>query len=119
MNNIYVDELPKKGACFNGCPYAVTDTWVYYCPFQQDENGDHLIVEEDCIKACPLKLVTDRLAEERKKVVQEIRNWCDKNFNWVGDRTGYDGQDYNEMIGSNKTINKLRESLDQIERNNV
>ena len=42
MNNIYVEgELPKKGACFNGCPYAVTDTWVYYCPFQQDENGDH------------------------------------------------------------------------------
>lgn len=57
-----------------------------------------------------------KLVEERKKVVQEIRDWCDKNFNWVGDGTGFDGQDYNEMIGSNNTINKLREKLDQIER---
>lgn len=72
MNNIYVDELPTKGACIGGCPYAVTDTWVSYCPFQQEENGDHLIIEEDCIKACPLKLVTDRLAEERKKVCEQI-----------------------------------------------
>ena len=52
----------------------------------------------------------------RKEVCEEIRNWCDKNFNWVGDGTGYDGQDYNEMIGSNNTINKLRELLDQIEK---
>ena len=86
MNNIYVDELPKKGACFNGCPYAVCDTWVYYCPFQQDDNEDHLIVEEDCIKACPLKLVTDRLAEERNKVVQEIREHFKNNlFDWYDD----------------------------------
>lgn len=88
MNNIYVDELPKKGACFNGCPYAVTDTWVYYCPFQQEENGDHLIVEEDCIKACPLKLLKDSLAEERKKVVQEIREMALKReVFYTGDKS--------------------------------
>ena len=65
---------------------------------------------------CPLKLLSDHIAEVRKMIVQEIRDWCSKNFNWVGDGTGYDGQDYNEMIGSNNTINKLREKLDQIER---
>ena len=89
MNNIYVNELPTKGACIGGCPYAVTDTWVSYCPFQQEENGDHLIVEEDCIKACPLKLITDRLAEERKKVVDLVRENYSKydgydNFDWLG-----------------------------------
>ena len=51
----------------------------------------------------------------RKEVCEEIRKWCDKNFNWVGDGTGYDGQDYSETIGSNNTINKLRELLDQIQ----
>ena len=54
------------------------------------------------------QLVADYTKQVRKEVVQEIKNWCDKNFNWVGDGTGYDGQDYNEMIGANNTINKLR-----------
>lgn len=72
MNNVYVDELPKKGACLNGCPYAVTDTWVSYCPFQQDENGDHLIVEEDCIKTCPLKPVNDLEAKFTDIIITEL-----------------------------------------------
>ena len=51
----------------------------------------------------------------RKEVCEDIRKWCAKNFNWVGDGTGYDGQDYNEMMGANNAINKLRNFLDQIQ----
>lgn len=87
-------------------------------------NNIYVEIKEKCCSQCYAEcdgcwleeLITDRLAEERKKVVQEIKSWCDKNFNWVGDGTGYDGQEYNEMIGSNNTINKLRELLDQVER---
>ena len=57
----------------------------------------------------------DYTKQVRKEVCEEIRKWCNRNFNWVGDGTGYDGQDYNEIIGSNNTINKLRELLDQIQ----
>lgn len=64
---------------------------------------------------CPLQSLTDYTKQVRKEVCEEIRKWCNRNFNWVGDGTGYDGQDYNEMIGSNNTINKLRELLDQIQ----
>ena len=59
--------------------------------------------------------LADYTKQVRKEVCEEIRKWCNKNFNWVGDGTGYDGQDYNEMIGSNNTINKLRELLDQLQ----
>lgn len=59
--------------------------------------------------------IADYTKQVRKEVCEEIRKWCNKNFNWVGDGTGYDGQDYNEMIVSNNTINKLRELLDKIQ----
>ena len=59
--------------------------------------------------------LTDHDKQVRKEVCEEIKKWCEKNFNWVGDGVGYDGQDYNEMIGSNNTINKLRKFLDQIQ----
>ena len=124
MNNIYVEKMPKGATeygCVN-CPYAEVLGINHYII-----NGQ-TVVHRDCVcnldktygfrqgeKHCPLKLLSDRLAEERKRVVQDLKNWCDKNFNWVGDGTGYDGQEYNEMIGSNNTINKLRELLDQIE----
>ena len=106
MNNIYVDELPKS--CID-CPCESES----YCNLLNIgiDIREHIVTPN-----CPLKLITDRLAEERKKVVQELKSWCDKNFNWIGDGTGFDGQEYNEMIGSNNTINKLREKLDQIER---
>lgn len=104
MNNIYVDELPKKGSCFNGCPYAVCDGFVTRCPFQQEENGDHLIVEADCIRTCPLKKLSDRLAEERKKVIQEIK-----------DKTS-DGL-YQNSYGETFIDDDIYEILDQVERN--
>jgi hypothetical protein len=59
--------------------------------------------------------LADYTKQVRREVCEDIRKWCAKNFNWVGDGTGYDGQDYNEMIGANNTINKLRNFLDQIQ----
>ena len=49
-----------------------------------------------------------------KKIVEEIRKWGQKHYNWVGDGTGYDGQDYNECIGFNMAIDQLNEILDTI-----
>ena len=71
--NIYVDELPKSCA-------------EYECPFNYDtcgcrakefvDVGDidiEYFYEKGRHKTCPLKPLSDRLAEERKKVVQEIK----------------------------------------------
>ena len=79
MNNIYVDELPKNCAECKFCEYYEEDVHgkgmheVACCLNGFLTNalwGDQLEV-----KYCPhLKLITDRLAEERKKVVQEIKN---------------------------------------------
>lgn len=114
MNNIYVEKTPETcEEC--SCCYYDDYAECYKCPLLLDNEINIYDKDSDC----PLKPLADRLAEERKKVVQELKNWCDKNFNWVADGTGYDGQDYNEMIGSNNTINKLREILDQIERGEV
>jgi hypothetical protein len=71
MNNIYVDELPKncKG-----------------CLLHNEDNGwcQVLICYTDDVPSnCPLKPLTDRLAEERKKVVQEIREWCKESFDYT------------------------------------
>lgn len=51
-----------------------------------------------------------------KEVCEKIRKWGNKHFNYVGDGTGYDGQDYNEMIGFNNAIKKLNEFLYQIQK---
>ena len=71
--------------------------------------------EEERIVDYIIELLDRNTKQVRKEVCEEIKNWCNKNFNWVGDGTGYDGQDYYEMIGSNNTINTLREFLDQIQ----
>lgn len=108
---VIVDELPKScGECFCN----VDATW---CALSDGEMGD---ICEECDnktrhKKCPLQSLAEHDKQVRKEVCDEIRKWCDKNFNWVGDGTGHDGQDYSEMIGSNNTINKLREFLDQIQ----
>ena len=60
MNNIYVDELPIK----------VAQRVIYF------EDGKLNCVElmfDSSYEPEEIKLITDRLAEERKKVVQEIR----------------------------------------------
>ena len=65
MNNIYVDELPKR------CSDCVCWDYSYDCNLLDEKdfdwNGENLKHTK-----CPLKLLSDRLAEERRKVVQKI-----------------------------------------------
>lgn len=55
-----------------------------------------------------------QLKSQPKEIVKKIRKWGQKHYNWVGDGTGYDGQDYNECIGFNMAIDQLNEVLDTI-----
>ena len=80
------------------------------------ETIDKFIEQKDEMPSIPVKSIKDHDRELVKEVCEKIEDWCNKNFNWVGDGTGYDGQDYNEMIGSNNTINKLRGFLKQIKK---
>ena len=78
MNNIYVDELPKD--C-GDCVFCKQTEYYYYCDKLHTKLG-YFNKEKDC----PLKPLTDRLAEERKTVVQEIREHFKNNlFDWYED----------------------------------
>ena len=104
---VYVDELPEDCldgcVCFNNATGCEIGKGKVHCDYNKRPQN------------CPLQLLSDYTKQVRKDVCDEIKNWCNRNFNWVGDGTGYDGQGYHEMIGSNNTINKLREFLDQIQ----
>lgn len=82
MNNIYVDELPKCClVCKLGCPeeQRCVDGFTMDC--------DYCGVNERPA-SCPLKQLSDRLAEEREKVVSEIRNKVEQAklvYEWKGD----------------------------------
>lgn len=56
----------------------------------------------------------DELKSQPAEIVEKIKKWGQKHYNWVGDGTGYDGQDYNECIGFNTAINQLNEVLDTL-----
>ena len=82
MNNIYVDELPKS--C-DECPmtYREHSFGRLRCQF----NGECIEYEQKHPN-CPLKPLSDRLEEERKKIVQEIRNKVKQAklvYEWKGD----------------------------------
>lgn len=55
-----------------------------------------------------------QLKSQPAEIVEKIRKWGQKHYNWVGDGTGYDGQEYNECIGFNMAIDQLNEILDTI-----
>ena len=116
---VYVDELPKS--CV-GCPCCSCDLKpefikigdIMYCNLLKQKF--RFKEERKKLKDCPLQSLKTHDRELVRQVCEKIEDWCNKNFNWVGDGTGYDGQDYNEMIGSNNTINKLRGFLNQIQK---
>lgn len=93
---IYVDEMPKR--C-NGCPCFRNDI-ESNCGLDDGEH-DYFLDEIDGDE-CPLRPVAERETEVRKDVVEKIKKWCIKNFNWVGNGTN--------------TIKRLEEFLDQVER---
>ena len=78
---IYVDELPKS--C-GDCVFCKQTEYCYYCDKLHTKLG---YIDKD--KDCPLQSLSDHTKQVRKEVVQEIRKWCNRNFNWVGDGTGY------------------------------
>ena len=99
MNNIYVDELPK--GCVN-CDFGYANNFCeidYEIDIRNfDKNQKH--------PNCPLKPLTDRLAEERKKVVQEIKDkllYC----------TEIHIEKYNAFYYKGDEVDEI---LDQIER---
>lgn len=59
-------------------------------------------------------LLKQQLKNQSREIVEKIRKWGQKHYNWVGDGTGYDGQNYNECIGFNMAIDQLNEILDAI-----
>ena len=112
---VYVEneDIPKRCAECRFCYYN-EDEYLHCCRINGVDIENKKCWRE-VHKDCPLLSISDYTKQVRKEVCEEIKKWCDKNFNWVGDGVGYDGQDYNEMIGSNNTINKLRKFLDQIQ----
>lgn len=95
MNNIYVDELPKS--C-GDCRFCEKYGYYLYCS-RLCKKLEYLDKEKDC----PLKPLTDRLAEERKKVVQEIKDKISDGL-------------YQNSYGETFIDGDIYEILDQIER---
>ena len=103
MNNIYVETMPSGcvecpccnrdvdyGAC---CNLGAYDYKEYYCTTNKHPN-------------CPLKPLSDRLAEERKKVVCDIKEK-------LVDGTSCEILPTGDICIS---LNKINNVLDQIER---
>ena len=118
MNNIYVDELPKKCAeclfighyekgCFSRNPHCCCELhwWLNDDDFKVDKNTRS--------ENCPLKPLSDRLAEERKKVVQKIREPIIKSLE--------NGVVRNDPKSSNRNLRdiilfQVLDILDQVEK---
>ena len=89
MNNIYVETIPEN--CLD-------------CEFCSKRNYGCILMKKDVREyrdECPLNFLSDRLAEERNKVVSEIRNKVEQAklvYEWKGDEV------------------HIEEILDQIER---
>ena len=81
MNNIYVDELPKS--C-NECACCCKDDLGYWCQGYREGFvyiAPEIIIEKR-LKSCPLKPLSDRLAEERKKIIDNIKAEIAENFDY-------------------------------------
>lgn len=107
MNNIYIDKLPiscNECMCLNqdiedGCH---CNLGVFGCEEFYKFYGRH--------EKCPLILISDRLAEERKKVVQEIKTLLKE---YVDIDVDIDYKDCNYQTITDYGLKKI---LDQIER---
>ena len=86
--------------------YDITDTAYEQAKYMTESWEEDYQQENQQLK--------QQLHDLPKKIVEEIRKWGQKHYNWVGDGTGYDGQDYNECIGFNMAIDQLNKILDTI-----
>lgn len=122
---VYVDEMPESCSKCEWCTLNHKDNYgrpfclmarmpLYNGDRVNEGRGQHKDSLSDF--ECPLHLLKTHDRELVKEVCENIKNWGNKHFNWVGDGTGYDGQDYNEMIGFNNAIRQLNEFLEQIQK---
>lgn len=103
MDNVYVDKVPT---CCDECPCCNTD--VDYGACCNLEAFDYKDCHQTLYKhpKCPLKSTSQLLLEERKKVVQEIRERLTK-YTLTNDDFMFDT--YYKVVDVEKV-------LDQIER---
>lgn len=98
MNNIYIEKTPETcEEC--SCCYYDDYAECYKCPLLLDNEINIYDKDSDC----PLKLITDRLAEERKRVVQEIKDKISDGL-------------YQNSYGETFIDGDIYKILDQIER---
>ena len=125
MSNIYVDELPKS--C-DWCPCCHYDDYNGVNRCEADIKRPFKPIIDwgvDKLSTCPLKLIADRLSEERKKVVQEIKSCINDR---IQNESCFITRDENgkpittmATICSNYTINELSyliKFLDKVEGEN-
>ena len=114
MNNIYVDELPKN--C-EKCPCYSYSEGFCNCEYWYQKYGEikdvaeytHLGLKENERPAdCPLKPLSDRIAEERKKVVQEIRERLTK-YTLTNDDFIFDT--YYKAVDVEKVLDKIERGV--------
>ena len=112
MNNIYVETMPEtceKCPCYLNrdyyddckCNFTNNCVWVYALKFFDCSEERH--------PTCPLKPLSDRLAEERKKVEQEFKEK-------IIDGTSCEILPTGDICISLEKINNV---LDQIERGEI
>ena len=96
MNNIYVDEQPET--CLD-------------CEFCDKRNYCCILMKKDVREyrdECPLAILTERLAEERKKVIERIRELSE-----IYTEPSSKGFDFDTYILTEENLNKI---LDKAER---
>lgn len=104
MNNIYVDELPKR--C-DDCPFYKLDTYIDINDVTR--NSYECVLEGSMLTGdCPLKPLSDRLAEERKKVIERIRDLAE-----IYTEPSSKGFDFETYILTEENLNNI---LDKAER---
>ena len=102
MNNIYVDELPKScDDCKFGYFYD-----CQYCTLRPDLMRKDEWCEKE--KHCKLLSLSDRLAEERKKVIERIRDMAE-----IYTEPSSKGFDFETYILTEENLNNI---LDKAER---
>ena len=102
MNNIYVDELPKScEECKLGYFYD-----CQYCFLRPDLAEKDEWCEKE--KHCPLKSLTDRLAEERKKVIERIRDLAE-----IYTEPSSKGFDFDTYILTEENLNNILDKADR------
>ena len=115
MNNIYVDELPKS--CLF-CPFCADIkvnggmTRLLFCKAYKFNKWKLMKDIDKCFNKCEIKNkfkpLSDRLAEERKKIIERIRDLAE-----IYTEPSAKGFDFETYILTEENLNKI---LDKVEK---